>query len=179
MSSTQYPPHTDLLFIHCNANSFLPTDRHSGFLINTRTHAVTHSGELHLNMPASKTSLHLSLSVSDTQRLHLYLYKHIHSILHVWHWHTLWKWTLTVCRSFRFHNSNSSSLSMPGSRPVGITHTHRWGGVSLWPLTSIKLSRNHTYWPFLVVVLSIRATWWLLWSKSRTNFQDFILEKKL
>ncbi len=107
--------------------SFLLTDILVSSLTHIHTHAVTHTGELHLNMPALSPSL-------------MHTHKDSTSLKHTV--------TLTVCRFFWFHNSNSSSLSTAGSRPVGITHTHRWVGVSLWPLTSINLSRNHTYWPF-------------------------------
>lgn len=68
MSSTQHPPHADLKFIQCNTNSFLPTDRHSGFLINTHTHTSFKHGGIQalflMFLPAQVLFV-------DTQRLHL------------------------------------------------------------------------------------------------------------
>lgn len=178
MSSTQYPPHTDLKFIQCKANSFLPTGRHSGFLINTLTHTRTHTGKHHSII--SRLFLCVAFCVrascrpTNTQSHNhsecnecLYI---IYIILIIWVEliHAV-KVTLTISRSLQFQSSKILSLSTAGSRPGGIkhahTHTEICGGVSLWPLTSSNLSRNQTCLPltFFSFLLTVWGSWRLVW----------------
>lgn len=165
MSSTQYPPHTDLKFIQCNTNSFLPTDRHSGFLINTHRHARTsseHAGiQAHSCVPSCATACW-----GHTETPSLYLCKHTHSLLCMWNWHTLWKWLSPSADLSGSIAQRAGFSAQQGQDLWGIIYVVRWGGVSLWPLASFKLSS-------LTTIFSDCFWLWGFWTQKNYDLRNW------
>lgn len=136
--------------------SFLLTDT----LVSSLTHTHIHF-TLTCWYPSALSCVPSCATAScrHTETPSLYFCKHTQSLLCVWNWHMLWKW-LSPSADLSGSIAQRAGLSAQQGQDLwGITYTDRCGGVSLWPVTSFKLSRIKTYWPF-----SARFWLWGFWT---------------